>query len=86
MNNILKDYHLITSENLDEYVITKTENAIAVLDSTITEMERRFQVFSDVRVRNLDEYNKKKSLFYILTCKAKILTLSQQIQIHRLHR
>ena len=57
--NILKDYHLITTSSLDEYVITKTENAIAILDSTIAEMERRFVLFSEIKVRNIEEYNKK---------------------------
>ena len=57
--NLLKDYHLITTSNLDENVITKTENSIGILESTITEMERRFQLFSEVKVRNIDEYNKK---------------------------
>lgn len=57
--NLLKDYHLITTSNLDENVITKTENSIGILESAITEMERRFQLFSEVKVRNIDEYNKK---------------------------
>lgn len=57
--NVLKDYHLITTSNLDENVITKTENSIGILESAITEMERRFQLFSEVKVRNIDEYNKK---------------------------
>ena len=45
--NALKDYHLITTPKLDEDVITKTENSTGVLESAITEMERRFQIFSD---------------------------------------
>ena len=57
--NALKDYHLITTSNLDEDVITKTENSTGILDSAITEMERRFEVFSAVKVRNISEYNKK---------------------------
>ena len=56
----LVGYHLITAEKLDEYVMTTSENSVSILNSAINEMERRFQVFSDVRVRNLDEYNKKK--------------------------
>ena len=57
--NALKDYHLITTSNLDEDVITKTENSIGILESAITEMERRFQIFSDVKVRNIEEYHQK---------------------------
>ena len=58
--NTLKDYHLITAPNLDEDVITKTENATGILDSAINEMERRFDLFSKTKVRNLDEYNDKR--------------------------
>jgi len=57
----LVGYHLITAEKLDEYVMTTAENSVSILNSAITEMERRFQIFSDVRVRNLEEYNKKKN-------------------------
>ena len=57
----LVGYHLITSSNLDEYVMTTAENSVAILNSAIIEMERRFQVFSDARVRNIDEYHIKQS-------------------------
>ncbi len=57
--NSLENHHLITSSSLDEYVITKTENATAVLESALIEMERRFEIFSEVRVRNIGEYNEK---------------------------
>ncbi|MBI72979.1 MAG: cell division protein FtsK [Candidatus Marinimicrobia bacterium] len=57
----LVGYHLITAKNLDEYVMTTSENSVSILNSAINEMERRFQVFSDVRVRNLDEYNTKRN-------------------------
>ncbi len=53
----LVGYHLITAPNLDEYVMTTAENAVGILDSAITEMERRFQVFADARVRNISEYH-----------------------------
>ena len=56
----LVGYHLITAPNLDEYVMTTAENSVAILDSAIIEMERRFQVFADVRVRNINEYHKRK--------------------------
>ena len=57
----LVGYHLITAKYLDEYVMTTAENSVSILNSAITEMERRFEIFSNVRVRNLDEYNQKKS-------------------------
>ena len=56
----LVGYHLITSPNLNEYVMTTAENSVAILNSAIIEMERRFQVFSDARVRNIDEYHTKQ--------------------------
>ena len=56
----LEGYHLITAPNLDEYVMTTPENAVGILDSAIVEMERRFQVFADARVRNIGEYHDRK--------------------------
>lgn len=38
-------------------VITSPEKAMQALDWVIAEMERRFSLFSQARVRNLDEYN-----------------------------
>tara|TARA_Y100000590_G_scaffold403739_1_gene490678 strand:- start:1251 stop:3593 length:2343 start_codon:yes stop_codon:yes gene_type:complete len=58
----LVGYHLITSSNLDEYVMTTAENSVAILNSAIIEMERRFQVFSDARVRNITEYHGKQKV------------------------
>ena len=56
----LVGYHLITAPNLDEYVMTTAENSLAILNSAISEMERRFQIFSDARVRNIEEYQNKQ--------------------------
>ena len=56
----LVGYHLITAPDLDEYVMTTAENAVGILDSAITEMERRFELFADARVRNIQEYHKKQ--------------------------
>ena len=56
----LVGYHLITAPNLDEYVMTTAENSVSILYSAISEMERRFQVFADARVRNIEEYQIKQ--------------------------
>ena len=56
----MEGYHLITAPNLDEYVMTTPKNAVGILDSAIVEMERRFQVFADARVRNISEYHDRK--------------------------
>jgi len=55
----LEQYHLITSEDLDEYVITRAENAIIALRSVESEMERRYEILADATVRNIAEYNTK---------------------------
>ncbi len=59
--NELEGYHLITCEDLDEYVVTKTENAIVALRSVEMEMERRYEILAGANVRNIIEYNKKIS-------------------------
>ena len=55
----LVGYHLITSSNLDEYVMTTAENAVGILDASINEMERRFSLFAESNVRNIGEYHNK---------------------------
>ena len=55
----LVGYHLITSQNLDEYVMTTADNAIGILDASIHEMERRFSLFAEFEVRNIKEYHTK---------------------------
>ena len=56
----LVGYHLITAPNLNEYVMTTSENAVGVLDSAINEMEKRFEIFAEARVRNIMEYHEKR--------------------------
>ena len=53
----LEGYHLITSESLDEYVITKPKNAVHALRAAELEMERRYDLLSKRTVRNIDQYN-----------------------------
>jgi len=55
----LEKYHLITSEDLDEYVITRADNAIVALRSVEVEMERRYDILAGATVRNIAEYNNK---------------------------
>ena len=57
----LVGYHLITSSNLDEYVMTTADNAVGILDASINEMERRFSLFAESNVRNIAEYHTKSS-------------------------
>lgn len=55
----LEKYHLITNEDIGEYVITRPQNAVLALRSAEVEMERRYTVLANATVRNIDEYNRK---------------------------
>lgn len=55
----LANYHLITSEDLDEYVITRPENAVTALRAGEVEMERRYDILSKAAVRDIDQYNRR---------------------------
>ncbi len=55
----LQGYHLITSESIDEYVITTPKNAIHALRSAELEMEKRYNLLSKQTVRNIDQYNER---------------------------
>ncbi len=55
----LQGYHLITSESIDEYVITTPKNAIHALRSAELEMENRYNLLSKKTVRNIDQYNER---------------------------
>lgn len=55
----LVNYHLITSEDIEEYVITTPQNAVMALRSAEVEMERRYTILAAATVRNIEEYNLK---------------------------
>jgi len=55
----LEPYHLITSEDIDEYVVTNAQNAIYMLRSALIEMEGRYNKLDATSVRNIGEYNEK---------------------------
>jgi len=55
----LEGYHLITTPGIGEYVLTTPKNAVAALRSALVEMERRYALFSEATVRNIDEYRAK---------------------------
>lgn len=57
----LKKHHLLTLEGLDEDVITKPQNATAVLRSVEREMERRYELLAALGVRYIDDYNRRLS-------------------------
>lgn len=55
----LAGYHLITSEDIDEDVITKPQNAVTALRAVEIEMERRYEILADSTVRDIREYNRR---------------------------
>ncbi len=56
---VLENHHLISSDDVDELVMTTPENAVAALRAAEQEMSRRYDVFAEAVVRNIDEYRKK---------------------------
>ncbi len=57
----LAKHHLLTADFIDEKVITKTHNAVAILKSCVNEMEKRYETLAKVGVRNIEGYNEKKN-------------------------
>ncbi len=55
----LRDHYLLWRSDLDEEVITKPNNAVSMLNSVVLEMERRYDLLSDLGVRSIIDYNKK---------------------------
>jgi len=55
----LENHHLISSDDVDELVMTTPENAVAALRAAEQEMRRRYDVFAEAVVRNIDEYRTK---------------------------
>ncbi len=57
----LDKHHLLTADFIDEKVITKTHNAVAILKSCVNEMEKRYEILAKVGVRNIEGYNEKNN-------------------------
>ncbi|MFQ6674458.1 MAG: DNA translocase FtsK 4TM domain-containing protein, partial [Fidelibacterota bacterium] len=55
----LEDYHLITADDIDEYVISSPENTVLALRAAEQEMSRRYDVLADAAVRNIREYRER---------------------------
>jgi S-DNA-T family DNA segregation ATPase FtsK/SpoIIIE len=55
----LQDHYLIWRPDLDEVVSTKPSNTISMLNSMVLEMERRYDMLSEIRARNIVEFNAK---------------------------
>ncbi|MBL7998992.1 MAG: DNA translocase FtsK [Candidatus Kapabacteria bacterium] len=55
----LKHHFFASSPDIDEYVVTTPQNAVAVLKSLCLEMEQRYDLLSKVGQRNIKDYNQK---------------------------
>ena len=55
--NRLENHHLAYSTELDEKVVTTSENGLAILFAVVEEMEERYRYLKDVAVRNIVEFN-----------------------------
>ncbi len=55
----LENYHLLGISDIDEPIVTSTDNAIFALRALEKEMDRRYNVLAEAVVRNIDEYNIK---------------------------
>ena len=59
--NNLRRHYLAVSPDLDEEIITAPQNAILMLKSIESEMEKRYDKLAKAGVRNIVDYNKKVS-------------------------
>ncbi len=55
----LDGYYLLGTEDIDEPIVTSTDNAILALKALEKEMDNRYSVLADAVVRNIDEYNER---------------------------
>ena len=59
--NKLRKHYLAVSPDLEEEIITEPQNAVIILKSVETEMEKRYDRLAKAGVRNIVDYNKKIS-------------------------
>jgi len=59
--NNLRKHYLAVSPDLDEEIITAPQNAVLMLKSIESEMEKRYDKLAKAGVRNIVDYNKKVS-------------------------
>lgn len=55
----LKNHYLAVSPDVDEEIITTPENAVYALKGVEMEMEKRYNRFAAVAVRNIQDYNER---------------------------
>lgn len=53
----LKNHYLAISPDIDEKIITQSQNAVLVLKSCVIEMEKRYDLLASAGVRHVTDYN-----------------------------
>ncbi len=56
---MLRDHFLAVSPDIQDWIITKPEDAVAILKSAVVEMEQRYTILAKAGQRNILDYNKK---------------------------
>ncbi len=56
---VLEKHYLAKLPDEDKCIITDSAKVVATLNSVVTEMENRYLLLSEARVRNIKDYNKK---------------------------
>lgn len=56
---ILENHYLAKLPDEEKCIITDSSKVVATLNSLVTEMESRYMLLSNARVRNIKDYNKK---------------------------
>ena len=59
--NIISKQYLGGVNGYDRSVITSAVESVGTLESLCTELERRYSLFSEMHIRDIDEYNKEVS-------------------------
>ena len=55
----LKEHYMATSPDVRDTIVTKPEDAVAILKSAVIEMEQRYDILAKVGQRNIVDYNEK---------------------------
>ena len=56
---VLENHYLAKLPDEEKCIITDSNKVVATLNSLVTEMENRYMLLSNARVRNIKDYNKK---------------------------
>ncbi|MBE2255859.1 MAG: DNA translocase FtsK [Ignavibacteria bacterium] len=55
----LKKHYLSTTKDINESIVTSPTNAVSILKSLVSEMEKRYDKLANAGVRNIEAYNQK---------------------------